>query len=148
MMRHGYANRQQAGRTAHSQTEGSTMTLAGLVVDETPHNMDGLLLHGWDGSDQVEAFISRRVMDSWVYPRDPYRKRGSLRRAQYNALGNLNLAAIERIAISKYQRGAALNRQHPFVDILLADIMESDEALDTSKLAREPRPPAFERIPR
>ena len=107
----------------------------------------GRRLEDWR-SDQVEAFISRRVMDSWVYPRDPYRKRGSLRRAQYNALGNLNLAAIERIAISKYQRGAALNRQHPFVDILLADIMESDEALDTSKLAREPRPPAFERIPR
>jgi hypothetical protein len=116
------------------------MTLAGLVVDETPHNMDGLLLHGWDGSDQVEAFISRRVMDSWVNPRDPYRKRGSLRRAQYNALGNLNLAAIERIAITKYQRGAAFNRQHPFVDILLADIMESVWVLTVlwSVFTREP----------
>jgi hypothetical protein len=124
------------------------MTLAGVVVDETPHNMDGLLLHGWDGSDQVEAFISRRVMDSWVDPRDPYRKQRSLRRAQYNALGNFNLAAIERIAITKYERGAACNRQHPFVDILLSDITESTEVLNTSKLVREPRPPAFERIPR
>jgi hypothetical protein len=83
------------------------MTLARLAVDETPHNMDGLLLHGWDGSERVEAFISRRVMDSWVDPRDPYRKGRSLLRAQYNALGNLNLVAIERIPVAKYQRGAA-----------------------------------------
>jgi hypothetical protein len=62
----------------HSLMEGSTMTLARLAVDETPHNMDGLLLHGWDGSERVEAFISRRVMDSWVDPRDPYRKGRSL----------------------------------------------------------------------
>jgi hypothetical protein len=57
-------------------------------------------------------------MDSWVDPREPYRKRRSLLRAQYNALGKLNLAAIERIAASKYQRGTAFNRQHPFMDIL------------------------------
>jgi hypothetical protein len=25
--------------------------------------MDGLLLHAWDGSERVEAFISRRVVD-------------------------------------------------------------------------------------
>jgi hypothetical protein len=81
------------------------MTLAGFEVDETPHNMDGLLLHAWDESERVEAFISRRVMDSWVDPRVPYRRRRSLLRAQYNALGKLNLAAIERIAVSKYQRG-------------------------------------------
>ena len=124
------------------------MTLVRLAVDETPHNMDGLLLHGWDGSERVEAFISRRVMDSWVNPQAPYRKRRSLLRAQYNALGNLNLAAIERIAVAKYQRGAAFNRQHPFVDILLSDITESAEALDTSKLVSEPLPPAFQRIPR
>jgi hypothetical protein len=124
------------------------MTLAGLVVDESPHNMDGLLLHGRSGADQVEIFISRLVMDSWVHPRDPGRKHRSLLRAQYNALGNLNLAAIERIASVKYQRGAAFNRQHPFVDILLSDITENEEVLDTSKLAREPKTPAFERIPR
>ena len=38
------------------------MALKEIEVDETPHNMDGLLLHGWDGSERVEAFISRR---SW-----------------------------------------------------------------------------------
>jgi len=54
-----------------------------------------------------------------------------------------NLAAIGRIVDSKYQRGAAFNRQHPFVDILLSDIMESEEALDTSELVREPPPPSF-----
>ena len=41
------------------------MPLTEIEVDETPHNMDGLLLHGWDGSERVEAFISRRVMESW-----------------------------------------------------------------------------------
>jgi hypothetical protein len=124
------------------------MTLARFEVDETPHNMDGLVLHAWDGSERVEAFISRRVMDSWVDPREPYGKRRSLLRAQYNALGKLNLAAIERVAVSKYERGAAFNRQHPFVDILLSDITESEEALDTSELVREPLPPAFQRMSR
>lgn len=117
------------------------MPLTGLSVDDGPHNMDGLLLHAWDGSERVEAFISRRVMDSWVEPREPYPRRRSLLRAQYNALGKFNLPAIERIVDSKYQRGAAFNRQHPFVDVLLSDIMESGEALDTSELAREPPPP-------
>jgi hypothetical protein len=124
------------------------MTLAGFEVDETPHNMDGLLLHAWDESERVEAFISRRVMDRWVAPRQPYRTGRSLLRAQYNALGKLNLAAIERIAVSKYQRGKAFNRQHPFVDILLSDITESDETLDTSGLVRELLGPTFQRVSR
>jgi hypothetical protein len=124
------------------------MPLTEFEVDETPHNMDGLLLHAWDGSERVEAFISSRVMHSWVDPREPYRKRRSLLRAQYNGLGKLNLAAIGRIADCKYQRRPAFNRQHPFVDILLSDITESKEALDTSKLVREPPPPTFQRISR
>jgi hypothetical protein len=108
--------------------------------------MDGLLLHAWDGPEQVEAFISRRVMDSWVDPIDPYESRRSLFRAQYNALGKLNLAAIKWIVTSKYQRGAAFNRQHPFVDVLFSDITESGEVLDVSELVREPLPPSFQRI--
>jgi hypothetical protein len=124
------------------------MPLTGLAVDEGPHNMDGLLLHAWEGPEQVEAFISRRVMDSWVDPREPYRGRRSLLRAQYNVLGKFNLAAIERIVVSKYRRGAAFNRQHPFVDILLSDIVESEEALDASELVREPPPPSFQRMSR
>ena len=87
-------------------------------------------------------------MDSWVDPREPHRGRRSLLRAQYNALGKFNLAAIERIVISKYQRGAVLNRQHPFVDVLLSDIVESKEALDVSELVHEPPPPSFERMSR
>ena len=67
---------------------------------------------------------------------------------QYNALGKRNLAAIEQIVATKYQRGPAFNCQYPFVDILLSDIMESEETLDTSKLVREPRPPSFQRMPR
>jgi hypothetical protein len=94
----------------------------------------------------VEAFISRRVMDSWVDPRGPYESRRGLFRDQYNALGKVNLAAIERIVTSKYQRGAAFNRQHPFVDVLLSDIMESGEVLDVSGLVRELLPPSFQRM--
>jgi hypothetical protein len=124
------------------------MPVTGLAVDEGPHNMDGLLLHAWEGPGQVEAFISRRVMDNWLDPREPYGGRRSLLRAQYNALGKFNLAAIERIVVSKYRRGAAFNRQHPFVDILLSDIVESEEALDTSELVRDPPPPSFQRMSR
>jgi hypothetical protein len=124
------------------------MPLTGLAVDEGPHNMDGLLLHAREGSESVEAFISRRVMDSWVEPREPDGGRRSLLRAQYNALGKLNLAVIARLVLAKYQRGAAFNRQHPFVDVLLADIAEGGETLDTSELVREPPPPSFQRIPR
>ena len=122
------------------------MKFTEFAVDDGPHNSDGLLLHGWDGDRQVTAFISRRVMDDWVDPRQPYRGRSSLYREQYNALGKRNLAAIERIAASKYERGPAFNRQHPFVDILLSDITESAEALDTSELVRQPRPPSFQRL--
>jgi hypothetical protein len=56
-------------------------------------------------------------------------------------LGKRNLVAIERIATSKYQRGPVFNRQYPFVDILLSNITESGEMLDTSELVREPPPP-------
>jgi hypothetical protein len=74
-------------------------------------------------------------MDNWVDPRQPHARRKSLFREQYNALGKRNLAAVERIVTSKYRRGAAFNRQHPFVDVLLSDITESGEMLDVSELA-------------
>jgi hypothetical protein len=44
----------------------------------------------------------------------------------------------------KYERGAAFNRQQPFVDILLSDITESGESLDVGGLVREPLPPSFQ----
>jgi hypothetical protein len=108
------------------------MPLTRLAVDEGGHNSDGLLLRGWDGPLPVMAFVSRRVMDDWVDPRQPHARRKSLYRAQYNALGKHNLGAIERIVTSKYERGAAFNRQHPFVDVLLADITESGEMLEVT----------------
>ena len=109
--------------------------LTGLTVDNGPHSRDGLLLHARDGSEEVTAFISRRVMDDWVDPRQPHGRRKSLSRAQYNALGQCNLSAIGRIVTAKFQQGMALNRQHPFVDVLLSDIVDSGEALDVSELA-------------
>jgi len=109
--------------------------LALFAVDESAHSNDGLLLHGWDGPEQVTAFISRRVMDDWVDPRRSLKSRKSLFRAQYNDLGKRNLGAIESIATLKYERGPGFNRQHPFVDILLSDITESGAVLDVSSLA-------------
>ena len=117
-----------------NQGGSAVSRLARFAVDDSPHSSDGLLLHGWDGPEQVTAFISRRVMDNWVDPRRSLKSRKSLFRAQYNALGNRNLLAIERIATFKYPRGPAFNRQHPFVDILLSDITESGEVLDVSQL--------------
>jgi hypothetical protein len=114
------------------------MQLSRFAVDGGPHSNDGLLLHGWDGPQEVTAFISRRVMDDWRDPRQPYGRRHSLYRAQYNALGTRNIAAIERIVAAKFERGPAFNRQHPFVDVLLADITQSGEILDVSELQDSP----------
>jgi hypothetical protein len=115
------------------------MPLTQLAVDEGPHNSDGLLLHGRDETAEITAFISRRVMDDWVDPRQPYGRRKSLFRKQYNELGIRNLPAIARIVTAKYGRGAVFNRQHPFVDVLLSDITYSGEVLDVSDLVREER---------
>jgi hypothetical protein len=121
---------------------GASPTSAGPLlsfsVDEGPHNSDGLLLHGRDGTAAVTAFIGRHVLDLWVNPVVPPGKSKSLFRERYNALGKRNLAAIQRIASAKYRRGLAFNRQHPFVDILLSDITESGEVLEVSELTPGP----------
>jgi hypothetical protein len=122
------------------------MSLTQSRVDDGPHNLDGLRLYSRDGSKLVEAFIGRKVMDVWADSVEHRGGRQSLFRDQYNALGKLNLAAIQRIVSAKYQRGAAFNRQHPFVEILFSDITESDETLDLSGLVREPLPPEFHRL--
>jgi len=108
--------------------------------------MDGLRLLAQDGNEQVEAFMGRKVMDVWADSVEHRGGRQSLFRDQYNALGKLNLAALQRIVSAKYQRGPAFNRQHPFVEILFSDITESGEALNLSQLVREALPPAFHRM--
>jgi hypothetical protein len=121
------------------------MSLAQFSIDDGPHNMDGLRLFALDGAEQVEAFVSRKVMDVWA---DSVEHRGRwqrLFRDQYNGLGKLNHAALQRIVSGKYQRGAASNRQHPFVEVLFSDITESDEGLNLTELVREPLPPKFHR---
>ena len=50
------------------------------------------------------------------------------------------------VVSAKYDRGAASNRQHPFVEVLCSDITESGEILNLSALVREPLPPAFHRL--
>jgi len=90
------------------------VTLTQLAVDDGPHNSDGLLLHGWDGDQQVTGFISRRVMDDWVDPRQPYRGRKSLYRAQYNALGLVRSAETD-VASQAWPQGSLMLRisRHP-----------------------------------
>ena len=122
------------------------MSLTQFSVDDGPHNMDGLRLCAQDGTEPVEAFIGRKVMDIWTESVEHRGGRQSLFRGQYNALGKVNLAAIQRIVSAKYQRGVAFNRQHPFVEVLVSDITESDETLDLSELVREPLPPEFHRL--
>ena len=119
------------------------MSLTQFSVDNGPHNMDGLRVFAQDGSERIEAFIGRKVMDVWADSVEHSGGQQSLFRDQYNALGKMNLAAIGRIVSAKYQRGAAFNRQHPFVEVLFSDITESGEVLNQSELTREPLPPAF-----
>jgi hypothetical protein len=111
------------------------MALTALSIDVTEHTRDGLLLHASDGPEPVLAFISRRVMDQWANLTEAGTHLNLFRR-QYNALAQRNLPAIERIVASKYQRGPEFNRQHRFVDVLLADIVESGEILELGRLAR------------
>ena len=122
------------------------MSLTQFRVDDGPHAMDGLRLFARDGTDPVEAFVGRKVMDVWAESVEHRGGRQSLFRDQYNALGKLNRAAIERIVSAKYQRGAAFNRQHPYVEVLFSDITDSGEVLDLAELVREPLPPAFQRL--
>ena len=44
------------------------MSLTQFSIDDGPHNMDGLRLYAQDGTEQVEAFIGRKVMDVWAHP--------------------------------------------------------------------------------
>ena len=122
------------------------MSLAQFRVDEEPHSMDGLRLFALDGAERVEAFVGRKVLDVWAESVEHRGGRQSLFRDQYNALGKLNLAALQRIVSAKYQQGAAFNRQHPFIEVLFSDITESGEVLDLTELVREPLPPAFHRV--
>ena len=70
------------------------MSLTQFSVDNGPHNMDGLRLFAEDGSERIEAFIGRKVMDVWADSVEHRGGRRSLFRGQYNALGKVNLAAI------------------------------------------------------
>src|ERR1700751_3174221 len=118
-------------------TGGLPMSLTQFNVDDGPHSMDGLRLLARDGPEQVEAFIGRKVMDVWAESVEHRGGRQSLFRDQYNALGKLNLAALQRIVSAKYQRGTRFNCQHPFGEVLFSEINESGEALDLSELVRE-----------
>ena len=117
--------------------------LTHFSVDETAHNRDGLVIEAYDRKQQIDAFISRRVLDEWVEPIAPPGRRRSLFRKQYNALGRKNLETISRLVDAKYARGRAFNRQHPYVEILTSDIVESGESIDQTGLVRDPLPPSF-----
>jgi len=121
------------------------MSLAQFSIDDGPHNMDGLRLCARDGAERVEAFVGRKVLDVRAESVKLREGRQRLFRDQYSALGKLNLAALQRVVNGKYQRRAASNRQHPFVEVLFSDIAESGDDLNLTELVREPLPPAFHR---
>ena len=121
------------------------MSLTQFSIDDGPHNMDGLRLFAQDDAERVEAFVGRKVLDVWAESVERRGGRQSLFRDQYNVLGKLNLASLQRIVSGKYQQGAASNRQHPFVEVLFSDIAESGENLDLTELVRKPLPLAFHR---
>ena len=56
--------------------------------------------------------------------------------------------AIARLVDAKYARGRAYNRQHPYIEILTSDIVESGERIDQTGLVRDPLPPSFESVSR
>jgi hypothetical protein len=60
------------------------MPLKQLAVDDSPHYRDGLVLHGYKGSSEVTAFISRLVIDDWIDPMqgDQKRRKLALRRGR------------------------------------------------------------------
>ncbi len=122
------------------------MALTEFRIDAEPHAMDGLRILARDGTGNVEAFVSRKVMDVWADSVEHSDGHQSLFRNQYDAVGQLNLPALQRIVSAKYQRGPAFNRQHPFVEVLFSDITDSGETLDLSELVRVPLPPAFHRL--
>jgi hypothetical protein len=64
------------------------MSLAQFGVDNGSHNMDGRRLFAKDGSEQIEAFISRQVMDVWAETVEHRGGRQSLFRDQYNRLAS------------------------------------------------------------
>ena len=72
-------------------------SLMQFSIDDGPHNMDGLRLYAQDGAGQVEAFIGRKVLDVWAESIEHRGGAQSLFRDQYNALGKLNLAALQRM---------------------------------------------------
>jgi hypothetical protein len=73
------------------------MSFTQFRVDGGPHTMDGLRLFAQEGNERVEAFMGRKVMDVWADSVEHLGGRQSLFRDQYNALGKLNLAALQRI---------------------------------------------------
>ena len=65
------------------------MPLTQFSIDGGAHSMDGLRLFAQDGSERIEAFIGRKVLDVWVESIEHRRGRQSLFRDQYNELGVL-----------------------------------------------------------
>lgn len=102
------------------------MPLAHFRIDEGPHTMDGLRLIARDGNKQVEAFMSRKVMDGGRIRRASWRTSKSFPRS-IQCAWQTEPPSLQRIVRAKYERGAAFNRQHPFVEVLFSDISQSGE---------------------
>jgi hypothetical protein len=145
---------------------GASMPTGKVTAGRSPiHNhRQGFFVHAMVDFIQI-LFATERMLDS---TEGPAQKRPG---PQYSYLTGIRVSValapkpLERKEISmqvhsilqgeslnqdlqtlKYRRGAAFNRQHPFVDILLSDIAENGEVLDVSELVREPPLPSFQRM--
>ncbi len=110
--------------------------------------MDGLRLSALDGSEAVEAFISAGCWTSGLPQSSTMgqNKVCSVTSTTHSANGT---SSRSRVSWTRnISEGAWLNRQHPFVEVLVSDIEESGETMDISGLVRAPLPPAFHRIRR
>lgn len=76
--------------------------------------------------------MGRKVMDVWAGSIQHRGGQQSLFRDQYNALGKLNLAAVQRIVSAKSQRGSAVTG-----NVLLSRFCS--RTLRTTRMQRENR---------
>ena len=112
------------------------MALTDLMVIQEGHDyhVEGTLVRALDGRQTVLALVHRTALE------DHFRAPGGLTFEQRNLLVDRNLPAFERVIAAKYERGERsvlprFGRDIPLVEITLADIERSGEALSDSVLA-------------
>jgi hypothetical protein len=119
-------------QTARSLVKATEMLVSQLQVVHAQPDSDVVVLHGFEGTKLVLAFIP-------VVHLDDYFRRSHLSGKQANVVVDANLAAFARITTNKYERGehrpyARSGSTFPRVDITLDDLETSGEQISDSVL--------------